>query len=356
MTIPASQVFLYAADAGDYNYALKIQTDFNLPVGNVIGSFSNAWTATASGKFMLIAVGSAANNAMFYNPCGFSGYSQGSTPFDHNDTPQSSLPGVNHYMNAAGATGTDSYNLAYAYVNCALNDICSSSVSPVQPENVCGGRNPVNQNASSFGTTCDGSDTCSGTVATGCPSVDTIQSTAMASGWDPEAIAQSVLNLISGSGVNTSGMDKYMAVAAMSEQGCYVCPTTCYQFDSGFTCNCSNPVDQEGYGVLQDTWVSSAGRLDHSDAAMNQVTANGLSTKVWFPFDITPCTVVADPGTAFAVFYWWAFSVPYDSCGTIPYWVVSPCNAACCAMQQYAAKTGASCTYDNPKVGCSCSS
>lgn len=339
MTLNAKQIFLYAADDTDYSRALDIADNFNLPYGNVIGSFANAWTATA--------VGNAANNALYYNPCGFSGYASGSTPFSYYSTPRDTLPGQNYYMNAAGSTGTDSYDLAYAYVNCALNGNCSTNLSPISPVSTCIGRNPVNQNAASFGSTCDGSNTCGGNIQNQ-QSISDIESTAIESGWDPEAIAQTVLNLMSGSGVNIYGMDRYMAVAAMVDQGCYVCPTTCYQF--GYGCDCSSPQDGQGFGVLQDTW-SSEGRLDHSNTAINSIQNNSQSESAWFPLGINPCTVVADPGTAFAEFYWWALAQPYDNCETIPYWVVCPCSAACDAIQAYTTQTGNSCTYYNS--GCS---
>lgn len=353
MTIPASKVFLYAADGSDYSSALEIADEFGLPDGNIVGSFANAWTAAYSGDFMLIAIGAPANNAMYYNPCGFSGYSQGSTPFSRVDVPISNLPGKTYYMNAAGETKTDSYDLAYAYVDCAINGgDCTASLIPIAPEQTCSGRNPVNQNASSFGTTCDGTDACGGNIQNS-QSISDIESTAVASGWDPEAIAQTVLNLMSGSGVDIYGMDRYMAVASMVDQGCYVCPNTCYQF--GYGCDCSSPQDRQGFGVLQDTW-SSAGRLDHSSAALTSLQSNGQSESAWFPEGITPCTVVADPGTAFAEFYWWALAQPYDNCGTIPYWVVSPCQDACAAITAYTNQTGNSCSYYNPKARCDCSS
>ena len=48
-----------------------------------------------------------------------------------------------------------------------------------------------------------------------CEPLSTIKSIAVNSWWDPKALAQTVLELMNGMGVNTLGMDKYTALAAM---------------------------------------------------------------------------------------------------------------------------------------------
>ena len=226
MTLSKSQIYLYAADYGDYNYATEVATHFGLPSGNVVGSYALAYTATASGKFMVVAVGQAANNALFYNQCGFSGFIAGSTPFNYLNTVRDILPGANNYMNASGSTGTDSYDLAFNYVYYALNGNCNgcySGISPIDPTDSCIGANPVNGNTENFGNSCSASVGCSGSSSTCSDTIADVQSAAVSSGWDPENTAQNIINLMTGMGVNTSGFDKYMAVAAMINQGCYNC-------------------------------------------------------------------------------------------------------------------------------------
>lgn len=364
MALSKTQIFLYAATDADYNNSLKVASTFGLPVGHVLGSFAHAWTAAASGKLLAIAVGTPANNSLFYNPCGYGNLGVGGTPFINDDTPRDTLPPVDTYMNAAGETVTDSADLAYNYVYYALNGNCSGcySVSPVAPSETCNGRNPGSPYSAHFGdqVAADGSPCPTGnacryaytsTPCTGgsCPALSTIESDANDAGWDPEGIAESVLALFSRLGVDTGGMDKYMAVAAMEGQGCYNCPCSCTGYES--SCDCSSPATGEGFGVLQETWTGSA--LYHAQTALNEVSGHGQSTTVWFPKGITPCTVVADPGAAFAEFYWWAFSVPKNNCGTVGEWVGSPCSLACCAIKEYTAQTGITCSISTSTCSCS---
>jgi hypothetical protein len=364
MALSKDQIYLYGAVGLDYTNALTVAADFGLPAGHVLGSFANAWTAVASGKFLVIAIGTPANNALYYNPCGFSGYTEGYTPFAYDTGVRDTLPAANIYMNAAGSTGNDSADLAYNYVYYALNGNCNgcySGVSPVGASSTCNARNPSSQYAVDFGiqvgsndTKCGTSNVCAGVntkfVCTGvsCPALSTIESTATDAGWDPEAIAESVLALMAGMGVDLLGMDKYMAVAAMEGQGCYNCPCSCTGYLG--SCDCASPDTNEGFGVLQDNWTGST--LSNAGAALDQVSSHGQSTGVWFPYGITPCTVVADPGTAFAEFYWYALSVNNNNCGTIGEWVGTPCSLACCAMQAYAdqVNNGITCSISS----CSC--
>ncbi len=363
MALSKEQIFLYAATVEDYNNSTTVAADFGLPAGHVLGSFANAWTAVASGKFLVIATGTPANNALYYNECGFGNLTQGNTPFVDDTTPRDTLPGSPYYMNAAGTTATDSADLAYNYVYYALNGNCNgcySGVSPVGASAMCNGRNPGSPYAADFGVQtgpgavkCSTSDVCpyvntSSTcygrnnpcTTSNCASLGTIESDANNAGWDPAALAESVLALMSGMGVDLFGMDKYMAVAAMEGQGCYNCPCSCTGFES--SCNCASPDSGEGFGVLQETWTGST--LYHAQTALGQVSSHGQSTSVWFPSGITPCTVMADPGTAFAEFYWWALSAPYGNCDTVGDWIGSPCCLTCCATKEYTAQTTNSCS------------
>jgi hypothetical protein len=89
----------------------------------------------------------------------------------------------------------------------------------------------------------------------------------------------------------------------------------------------------------------------HANTALDEVSAYGQSQAVWFPSGITPCTVLTDPGTAFAEFYWGSFSRPtLNNCATIAAWIGAPCANVCCAIQQYYQQTKISCSDAN--CGC----
>ena len=151
MALSPSQVILYAADSADYDIALGAAAVAQIPVGNVVGDFSAAWNFTASGNHLVIAVGGASLNALFYNPCGWTnpaGVPAGGTPFSisgppNTSTPLLSLPGINNFENAAGSTAQGSLQLAvtFAYyaVHGALPVGFSSYPIPLSPSQKCGG-------------------------------------------------------------------------------------------------------------------------------------------------------------------------------------------------------------------------
>lgn len=367
MTLSPSQIFVYAADNNDYSNANQLISDsaINLPVGNVIGSFSLAWTAIESGKFLVIAIGEAAHNALYSNPCNFGAlgapYFTGLTGFA--DT----LPGAGKYMNAAGNTGDDSYFLSYNYAYYAIHGTCggspgcNGSPTAIDATSSCIGFNPANTSSPSFCDTCSSGASKPLHDCTGgsCDSLSTIQSTAVNSGWNPEILAHNIINLMVGTGVTPAGsLDFYAPVAAMETQGCYNSPNGCYQLNTSScpncTCDCTNPVVGQGYGVLQETYNSNL-EFDHAAAALNWVTQKGQSQSVWFPGPgITACTLVSDPGTAFKEYYWYALSDPNNSCDTIADWIGCPCSAVSCARTQYEAVTGVKCVNTHQCNGVTC--
>lgn len=125
MTVPASQVILYAADLVDYSIALTAAACAGIPVANVVGNFSQAWTDTASGTYLVMAVGGPANDALYFNPCGWTNpglTGAGSTPFELVTTaPVDQVPDANYYENAAGANRYDTLKLAIMYAYYAVN-------------------------------------------------------------------------------------------------------------------------------------------------------------------------------------------------------------------------------------------
>jgi hypothetical protein len=116
MTVHTAHVYLYAATAGDYEKALAAAQACGVPRQNVIGNYSKTWTLIASGQDLVIAVGGAALNALYYNPCGWSnpkGMDGGHTPFEAFAAGHGvERTEANFFVNAAGCTALDSLKLA----------------------------------------------------------------------------------------------------------------------------------------------------------------------------------------------------------------------------------------------------
>jgi hyaluronoglucosaminidase len=111
----AHAVRLYAATSADYSSALAAARAAGLPASQVVRSFPVAWDEASGGEYLVIAVGAAADNALYDNACGWtnpSGLGGGSTPFSLARAPLGSLPGQNYYENAAAATAAQTPQLA----------------------------------------------------------------------------------------------------------------------------------------------------------------------------------------------------------------------------------------------------
>ena len=146
MALSPSEVYLYAADSFDFQIALGAAATTQIPWQNVIGNFYDAWNIVASGKFLVIAVGAPANNALYYNPCGWPNpvnEGAGATPFDLAPSPKDTIPGPNWYENAAGDLAYQTYLIAGALVYYATHGSFASGLSPypspISPFNVCAG-------------------------------------------------------------------------------------------------------------------------------------------------------------------------------------------------------------------------
>jgi hypothetical protein len=83
-------VVLYAADPRSMAIAAADAKRLALPAGGVTGNFETAWNDDSGGSDLVLAVGAAASDALYYNDCGWTnpaGTSAGSTPFFYPGAP-----------------------------------------------------------------------------------------------------------------------------------------------------------------------------------------------------------------------------------------------------------------------------
>lgn len=119
----AHPIVLYAADPADMASAAAVARAAALPSGDVTGSFTQAWTDLTGGKDLVIAVGQAAVNGLFYNPCQWAnpaGSTTGGTPFYWLGPPLRQSPGADIYEPADGTTDANSALLAAQLTHFAL--------------------------------------------------------------------------------------------------------------------------------------------------------------------------------------------------------------------------------------------
>jgi len=105
----ADRVVLYAATPADAAAALSAAAAAGLPAGQVTTSFATAWDDTLSGGYLVISVGLAATDALYFNVCGWANPSTdipGSTPFYSVTGPWDTLPGAGAFENAAAASAS----------------------------------------------------------------------------------------------------------------------------------------------------------------------------------------------------------------------------------------------------------
>jgi Domain of unknown function (DUF1906) len=115
-------VLLYAADKNSMNTAVATAQALALPLSDVTGSFAVAWNAAAGGKILVLAVGPAAADGLYFNVCGWANPAKrkaGSTPFYYPGAPQRQSPGRNYFElsdtpNAAGTAQLTTQLTQYA--------------------------------------------------------------------------------------------------------------------------------------------------------------------------------------------------------------------------------------------------
>jgi hyaluronoglucosaminidase len=138
---------LYAADPADYQAALAAANTAGLPPDQVTQSFTTAWDETSSGEYLLIAVGGPADDALYYNVCGWTapdGLGAGTTPFYFASAPLPALPPMDEYENGAGQTAVDTValaaDLAYYAVHGAFPPGVTSPPPASAPAYACAGQ------------------------------------------------------------------------------------------------------------------------------------------------------------------------------------------------------------------------
>jgi hypothetical protein len=144
-TLPAPYpLVLYAADRASLAVAGAITRNLALPSSSVTGSFSRAWAAAADGKHLVLAVGRAAANALYFNPCGWANPAHlhaGYTPFYYLGQPLRRAPGRNYFelsdMSTTAGTAQLTIQLTQYALAGTLPDYGSVPAAPVAPTLAC---------------------------------------------------------------------------------------------------------------------------------------------------------------------------------------------------------------------------
>ena len=130
-------VVLYAADAGDMAPAVGMGRVLGLPAGDVTGSFTKAWQDADGNQDLVLAVGLAAANALYFNACGWTdpaGWPAGSTPFYYPGYPLQGPPGKHYFELSSGSAHAVSTALMAQLTQYALSGTLSDGASePMAP-------------------------------------------------------------------------------------------------------------------------------------------------------------------------------------------------------------------------------
>ena len=142
----AGRVMLYAATTADDRSALAAASAAGLPATQVTQSFATAWADALTGDYLVISVGQAATDALYFNACGWanpSGAIPDSTPFYIAGGPLRSLPGADAYEEAAPATASQTpspaADLAYNAVHGTLPAGVTALPTAAAPQFTCVG-------------------------------------------------------------------------------------------------------------------------------------------------------------------------------------------------------------------------
>jgi glycoside hydrolase-like protein len=121
--ITPKPVLMYAADHASMNEARLVARKLALPPSAATDNYTTAWKAVTTGKTIVLAVGQAALNDLYHNPCGWSNPSHmkaGSTPFVDLGGPLDQPPGKIYFENAAGTSLTQTSQLTDALMKYAV--------------------------------------------------------------------------------------------------------------------------------------------------------------------------------------------------------------------------------------------
>jgi hypothetical protein len=136
-------VVLYAADPQSMAIAAADAQNLALPAGGVTGNFETAWNDSAGGSDLVLAVGAAASDALYYNACGWTnpaGTGAGSTPFYYPGAPiQQGSPDVFEVADGSTADATALLTMQFAQYALAgtVPDDGGQPVGPATPADTC---------------------------------------------------------------------------------------------------------------------------------------------------------------------------------------------------------------------------
>jgi PKD repeat protein len=146
----ADRVILYAATQADLTTATQAAKSAGLPASAVTGSFAVAWDDGISGNYLVITVGLAATDGLYFNPCGWANPSDafpGSTPFLLVNPPVDQLPAASNIEEAAGSSTSQTpalaYDLAYYALHGALPPGVTALPAEANPQFTCSGEPSV---------------------------------------------------------------------------------------------------------------------------------------------------------------------------------------------------------------------
>ena len=135
----ANQIVLYAADAADATTARAAADAAGLPAQQVTTSFATAWADTLDGNYLVYAVGTPAVRALYSNVCNWANPSDlpgPGTPFSYGVDPVNSVAqlGAGNFVNAAGATASDTQAITTDLAYYALHGVLPPGVTSVPPQ------------------------------------------------------------------------------------------------------------------------------------------------------------------------------------------------------------------------------
>jgi hypothetical protein len=139
-------VVLYAATPSGVAAAQLLAAEAGLGPSAVVGSYDTAWEDLASGQYLVLAVDEAADDALYFDACGWGGpdnQAAGTTPFSISGAPLDALPPPDEYENAVQSPGGGAPRLSAALLGYAISGASANQgidpAGPVPPTDLCSG-------------------------------------------------------------------------------------------------------------------------------------------------------------------------------------------------------------------------